>query len=78
MKRRPTRLVASLRASYLWLEDKPLLIVLAAAGATVGVVLELASDAGWEHVWQQVHARHAWAWLPVCLPGELIAYGATC
>jgi hypothetical protein len=52
MKRRPTRLVASLRASYLWLEDKPLLIVLAAAGATVGVVLELASDAGWEHVWQ--------------------------
>ena len=52
MKRRPTRLVASLRASYLWLEGKPLLIVLAAAGATVAVVLELASDAGWEHVWQ--------------------------
>jgi uncharacterized membrane protein YbhN (UPF0104 family) len=75
MKRRLTRLATSLRESYLWLEDKPLVIVLAAAGATVGVVLVLASEAGWPHVSRLVYARHSWAWLAVCLVGELTAYG---
>jgi uncharacterized membrane protein YbhN (UPF0104 family) len=50
-------------------------VVLAAAGATVGVVLELASDAGWAEVMRLVDAGHSWAWLAVCLVGELIAYG---
>jgi uncharacterized membrane protein YbhN (UPF0104 family) len=75
MKPRLMRLATSLRGSYLWLEDKPLVILIAAAGATVGVVLVLASDAGWPHVWRLVHARHSWAWLAVCLVGELAAYG---
>jgi uncharacterized membrane protein YbhN (UPF0104 family) len=75
MRRRLTRLARSLRESYLWLESKPLVVVLAAAGATVGVVLELASDAGWPHVMRLVYARHSWAWLAVCLVAELIAYG---
>ena len=75
MKRRLTRLATSLRESYLWLEDKPLVVVLAAAGATVGVVLVLASEAGWPHVSRLVYARHSWAWLAVCLVGELAAYG---
>ena len=35
------RLTGSLRQAYLWLEDKPMVIVLAAAGATVGVALVL-------------------------------------
>ena len=68
-------LVGSLRRAYLWLEDKPLVIVLAAAGATVGVALVLASEAGWPHVMRLVYARHSWAWLAVCLAGELVAYG---
>ena len=69
------RLARSLRESYLWLEERPLVVVLAAAGATVGVVLELASDAGWTDVMRLVDAGHSWAWLAVCLVGELIAYG---
>jgi hypothetical protein len=39
------------------------------------VVLELASDAGWTDVMRLVDAAHSWAWLAVCLVGELIAYG---
>jgi uncharacterized membrane protein YbhN (UPF0104 family) len=50
-------------------------VVFAAAGATVGVVLELASDAGWADVMRLVDAGHSWGWLAVCLVGEVIAYG---
>jgi uncharacterized membrane protein YbhN (UPF0104 family) len=69
------RLAGLLRRAYLCLEDKPLAIVLAAAGATAGVALVLASEAGWPRVLRLVHARHSWAWLAVCLVGELVAYG---
>lgn len=52
-----------------------MVVVLAAAGATVSVVLALASNAGWPQVVRQLQAGHAWAWLAVCLVGELLAYG---
>lgn len=64
-----------LRGGYLWLEDKPLVVIIAAATATVGVLFVLASSAGWAHVTRVTEARHAWAWLGVCLAGEIIAYG---
>ena len=75
MKQHLTQLARSSRASYLRLENRPVVIVVAAAGATVGVVLVLASDAGWPHVMRLVQAGHSWAWLAVCFVGELIAYG---
>ena len=75
MKRYLTQLARSSRASYLRLENRPAVVVLAAAGATVSVVIVLASNAGWPQVMRQVQARHAWAWLAVCLVGELVAYG---
>jgi uncharacterized membrane protein YbhN (UPF0104 family) len=74
-KRRPIAVVKALRQAYLWLEDKPLVIVLAAAGATASIALVLASEAGWARVLHLVYARHSWAWLGVCLLGELAAYG---
>jgi uncharacterized membrane protein YbhN (UPF0104 family) len=75
MSRRLKRLAGSLQQAYLWLEDKPMVIVLAAAGATAGAALVLASEADWPRVVRLVYARHAWAWLAVCLVGELAAYG---
>jgi uncharacterized membrane protein YbhN (UPF0104 family) len=75
MKQHLTQLARSSRASYLRLENRPVVIVLAAAGATVSVVLVLASDAGWPDVTRLVDARHSWAWLAVCFVGELLAYG---
>ena len=75
MRRCVGRLVGLLRRGYLGLEDKPLVIVLTAAGATVGVSLVLASEAGWPRVLRLMYARHSWAWLAVCLVGELAAYG---
>jgi uncharacterized membrane protein YbhN (UPF0104 family) len=62
------------RDGYLWFEDKPLVVIIAAATATVGVAYILASSAGWAHVARVTEARHAWAWLGVCLAGELVAY----
>ncbi len=64
-----------LRAGYLWLEDKPVVVVLVAAGATVAVVLVLASYSGLPHVWRLTRSRHNWWWLAGCLAGELLAYG---
>jgi uncharacterized membrane protein YbhN (UPF0104 family) len=58
-----------------WAEEKPLVVVFAAAGATVGMCLVLASYAGWPHVMHLLYARHSWVWLLVCLAGEVIAYG---
>lgn len=69
------RFTAQLRAGYLWLEDKPLLVVLVAAGATVAVAFVLASYSGLPHVWRLVQSRHNWFWLLGCVAGELVAYG---
>lgn len=65
----------TVREIYLAAEQKPLVIVLVAAGATVAVGLSLASYAGWPHVLHLVYERHSWTWLLVCLLGELVAYG---
>ena len=69
------RITGRLRAGYLWLEDKPLVVVFAAAGATVAVALALALYSGLPHVWRVMQARHNWWWLVGCLAGELVAYG---
>jgi uncharacterized membrane protein YbhN (UPF0104 family) len=64
-----------LRAGYLSAEEKPLMIVFVAAGATIAAALSLASYAGWPHVLHVVYQRHSWIWLLVCLAGEVVAYG---
>jgi hypothetical protein len=58
-----------------WLDEKPLAVVVAAAGATIGVTLALGSSAGWAHVLRVVYRPHSWAWLTVCAVGEIAAYG---
>jgi uncharacterized membrane protein YbhN (UPF0104 family) len=62
------------RDAVLSLDEKPLVVVVAAAGATIGTVLVLCAYAGWGPVLHLVFARHAWAWLIVCLLGEVAAY----
>lgn len=62
------------RSGFLWLEEKPLAVVLVAAGATIATAVVLGSYAGWPRLLRLVHARHSWAWLAVCLFGELVAY----
>lgn len=74
MRRQVAKCVAGLRDVGLWLESKPAIVIVAAAAATVGAVFVLASSAGWTRVTRLTEARHAWAWLGVCLAGELIAY----
>ncbi len=64
----------AMRDGLLFLEEKPLAIVLGAAGATLTVSYLLAASAGWEHVHRIVYAQHSWAWLAVCLAGETLAY----
>lgn len=64
----------NVQAAYMWAEDKPLMIVLVAAGATVAAILVLASSAGWERVLHLLNMRHSWSWLVVCLAGEVAAY----
>jgi uncharacterized membrane protein YbhN (UPF0104 family) len=61
--------------ALLWLDEKPLVVVLAAAGATTATVALLCAYAGWTPMRRLVLAPHAWAWLLVCLAGELVAYG---
>jgi len=51
----------ALRSASLWLEDKPLVIIIAAAGTTVGVVFVLAWSAGGTRVMRLTEANHAWA-----------------
>jgi uncharacterized membrane protein YbhN (UPF0104 family) len=63
-----------LRQGLLWLDEKPLVVVLAAAGATIGTVLVLCAYAGWGPVRHLVFAPHAWAWLILCFVGEVVAY----
>jgi uncharacterized membrane protein YbhN (UPF0104 family) len=62
------------RSAILSLDEKPLVVVLAAAGATIGTILVLCAYAGWGPLLHVVFARHAWAWLFVCLLGEVAAY----
>jgi uncharacterized membrane protein YbhN (UPF0104 family) len=66
--------LAHVQGAFLWLEEKPLLVVLVAAGATVATALVLASYAGWPHVVHLTTERHSWGWLAVCFVGELVAY----
>ena len=65
---------AKIRGAYLWLEDKPTVIIIAAAGTTVGAIFVLASAAGWTRVIRLTEANHPWPWLVVCFVGEVIAY----
>jgi uncharacterized membrane protein YbhN (UPF0104 family) len=58
-----------------WFEEKPLVVVIAAAGMTAAVVVVLAELGGWSRVSRVATAPHSWAWLLVCLLGELVAYG---
>ena len=64
----------TVRELFLSLEEKPLLIVLLAAGATIAAALTLASYAGWPPLLHLVYEKHSWAWLLVCLAGEIVAY----
>ena len=63
-----------MRACICWLDEKPLAVVLVAAGATVGVTVALGASAGWPHVLRVVNRPHSWAWLAVCGLGEIVAY----
>jgi uncharacterized membrane protein YbhN (UPF0104 family) len=63
------------RVCLVWLDEKPLAVVLVAAGATVGVTIALASSAGWPHVLGVVYRPHSWLWLALCGIGEGAAYG---
>lgn len=56
-------------------EDRPIVVVLAAGGATIGTALVLSTLAGWPHVLRLVETRRSWLWLIGCLAAELIAYG---
>ncbi len=64
----------SIGPAYRRVEDRPLLVVLVAAGATVAVALVLVSTAGWLHVVRVVDETHSWEWLALCALGELVAY----
>jgi uncharacterized membrane protein YbhN (UPF0104 family) len=57
-----------------WLEEKPLVVIVAAAAATIGTSMVLASYAGWPHVFHVVHRTRSFAWLIVCFLSELVAY----
>ena len=61
--------------TLLRIDEKPLVVILAAAGTTIGTVVVLSIYAGWSPVQRRVLAPHAWAWLLLCLAGELVAYG---
>ena len=61
--------------AYARLEDKPLVVVLCAAGATVAVALLLASNAGWPRLLRVAEATRSWSWLVGCAIGEVLAYG---
>ncbi|HEY6960982.1 MAG TPA: lysylphosphatidylglycerol synthase domain-containing protein [Gaiellaceae bacterium] len=56
-------------------EEHPVVVVLAAAGATIGTAIVLGTIAGWPHVFDLVETRRSWLWLLACLGGELVAYG---
>ncbi len=74
MRRELAKSRRGLRGAYCWLEDKPLAILLVAAGITIASVFALASSAGWARVERLTEERHAWAWLGVCFIAEAVAY----
>ena len=61
--------------AYAALEDKPLVVVVVAAGATVAVAAVLASELGWPRFLRVAADEHSWGWLIVCAAAELVAYG---
>ena len=63
-----------MKNAFVSLEEKPLAVVLVAAGTTIATAIVLASYAGWPRVLRLVEARHSWGWLAVCFFGELVAY----
>jgi uncharacterized membrane protein YbhN (UPF0104 family) len=67
--------LGALRRGWLRLEDRPVAVVVVAAAVTATVALILGLQAGSAQVVRLVSARHSWAWLSVCLLGELAAYG---
>ena len=64
------RLAYALAALHAWAEEKPALILGAAARATVSVIVLLAAWAGWGRVADLIETDHPWAWLLVCLAGR--------
>src|SRR5579885_1122439 len=56
-------------------ENRPIMVVVAASAATLGTAIVLATVAGWPHVLRLVESRRSWLWLLACLLGELVAYG---
>jgi uncharacterized membrane protein YbhN (UPF0104 family) len=74
LRRRAKQVRARLCEAGRWLEDRPLLVIAAAGAVTIGVLFMLASAAGWHRLWLLGHRPHPWAWLGVCLAGEIIAY----
>jgi hypothetical protein len=62
------------QAGFFWLEEKPFVVIVVAAGATLASAIVLGSYAGWPRVLRLTYARHSWGWLVVCLLGEVVAY----
>jgi uncharacterized membrane protein YbhN (UPF0104 family) len=65
---------ATVGEGYAALEDKPLVVVLVAAGATIAVAAVLASHLGWPRFLRVAEDEHSWGWLIVCAAAELVAY----
>jgi uncharacterized membrane protein YbhN (UPF0104 family) len=61
--------------AYATLEDKPLVVVIVAAGATIAVAAILASHLGWPRFFRVAADERSWGWLVVCAAAELVAYG---
>jgi uncharacterized protein (TIRG00374 family) len=74
MGERLLRVGRAVRGAWLALEDKPVAVILAAAGTTIAVSLVLAATAGPGRVDRIVFASHPWGWLLVCLLAEVVAY----
>ena len=64
----------SIGSVYVRLEEKPLVIVVAAGAATLAVAVTLASDAGWPRVFHVVETTGSSLWFALCAAGELLAY----
>jgi uncharacterized membrane protein YbhN (UPF0104 family) len=69
------RLRRAAGSAWVTVENRPVVVVVAACGATVGTAIVLATIAGWPHVLRLVESRSSWLWLFACLAGELLAYG---
>ena len=70
----PLRAGRAIRDRLLRVEEKPVAVVVAAAGATIVASYLLAASVGWRHVSHVVYAKHSWMWLSACLIGEVLAY----